>query len=88
MLKSRSAKLKKRYIDMMLKCQQQVLIFNENEMKKKTKLCETYESLCQRQKEREDARVAIESVKQTIHFSDDLQAEREFLKIIRMTDAS
>ena len=88
----RAAMLKKHYADLILKSQQEVLrkASNEEKMKKKAKLCEEQLekdiSNSQLERDRKAARIAIESIKRTVHFDDALQAEREFLAIIGATN--
>ncbi|OIT29768.1 hypothetical protein A4A49_51973 [Nicotiana attenuata] len=74
----RATTLKKRYASVILKSQQQVFgkVFNEKEMKKKTELWEKQlrekKAKSQRQRDREAARIAIESIKRTVDFDDDM----------------
>ncbi|KAK4739084.1 hypothetical protein R3W88_002781 [Solanum pinnatisectum] len=84
----RAAMLKKRYAKVIFKSQQQVLgeAFDEEEMKKRA---ESWEKQVQeekpnskRERNRKKAWIAIESIKRTVNFGDDLQAERDFLTII------
>ncbi|KAH0725783.1 hypothetical protein KY284_001648 [Solanum tuberosum] len=87
----RAAMLKKRYANLILKSQQEVLdeVSDEEKMKKKAKLCENQleedKSSSQLEGDRKAARIAIESIKRTVHFDDALQAERDFLAIIGAT---
>ncbi|XP_075095745.1 uncharacterized protein LOC107798827 [Nicotiana tabacum] len=77
--KLRAAMLKQRYADLILKSQQQEL----DEKEKKTDLWEKrfQEALAksQRKRERMAARFAIDKIKRTVDFDDNLQAERDFL---------
>ncbi|KAH0725784.1 hypothetical protein KY284_001649 [Solanum tuberosum] len=89
-----AAMLKKRYANVILKSQQQILgkAFNgEKMMKKKAKLCEKQlqeeKPKSQLERDRKVARIAIESIKRTVHLDDALQAEREFLAIIGATSS-
>ncbi|WMV10259.1 hypothetical protein MTR67_003644 [Solanum verrucosum] len=83
--------LKKRYANVILKSQQQVLgkAFDGEKMKKKAKLCEKQlqeeKPKSQLERDRKAARIAIESIHRTVHFDDALQAERDFLAIIGAT---
>ncbi|KAK6803521.1 hypothetical protein RDI58_001305 [Solanum bulbocastanum] len=87
-----AAMLKKRYANVILKSQQEVLgkAFNGEKMKKKAKLCEKQlqeeKPKSQLERDRKAARIAIESFKRTVHFDDALQAERDFLAIIDATN--
>ncbi|KAK6803519.1 hypothetical protein RDI58_001303 [Solanum bulbocastanum] len=60
-------------------------------MKKKAKLCEKQlreeKPNSQLERDRKAARIAIESIKRTVHFDDALHAEREFLAIIGATSS-
>lgn len=82
-----------RYANVILKSQQNVLgkVFNEKEMKKKTKLWEKQlreeKAKSQRQRDREAARIAIESIIRTVDFDDDMQAERELSMIMGATSS-
>ncbi|KAH0731480.1 hypothetical protein KY289_002668 [Solanum tuberosum] len=86
----RAAMLKKRYAHIIVKSQQEVLgdAYDEEEMKKKAALWdkqlqeEKANSKRERDKDRKAARIAIESIKRTVSFGDDLQAKRDFLTII------
>ncbi|KAG5628117.1 hypothetical protein H5410_013335 [Solanum commersonii] len=87
----RAAMLKKRYANVILKSQQQVLgkAFDGEKMKKKAKLCEKQlqeeKPKSQLERDRKAARITIESIHGTVHFDDALQAERDFLAIISAT---
>ncbi|WMV11717.1 hypothetical protein MTR67_005102 [Solanum verrucosum] len=79
--------LKKRYANVIMKSQKQVLgkAFDEKKMKKKTALWEKQlqeEKVKSREKDREAARITIASVKRTVNFGDGLQAERDLMSII------
>ncbi|KAG5626371.1 hypothetical protein H5410_011589 [Solanum commersonii] len=86
----RVAMLKQRYAHIIVKSQQQVLgdAYDEEEMKKKAALWDKQlqeqkdNSKRKRDEDRKAARIAIESIKRTVSFGDDLQAERDFLTII------
>ncbi|WMV09375.1 hypothetical protein MTR67_002760 [Solanum verrucosum] len=83
--------LKKRYANLIFKSQQQILgeASDGEKMKKKAKLCEKQleedKSNSQLKRDRKEARIAIESIKRTVHFDDGLHAERDFLAIIGAT---
>ncbi|KAJ8573010.1 hypothetical protein K7X08_009521 [Anisodus acutangulus] len=78
----RAAMSKKRYANVTIKSQQQILgeAFDGEEMKKKAMLWEKQlqeeKAKSLRQKDREAARIAIASIKRTVDFDDGLQAER------------
>ncbi|WMV11762.1 hypothetical protein MTR67_005147 [Solanum verrucosum] len=86
----REAKLKQRYSKMIIKSQKQILgeAYDQEEMDKKVcswekELREDKEKKAKsRKKVREAARIAIASMKRTVHFDDALQVERDFLAII------
>ncbi|KAK4379057.1 hypothetical protein RND71_000919 [Anisodus tanguticus] len=86
----RTAMLKTRYADMIIKSQQVLgKAFDGEKMTKKAevlqkKLLEEKPKL-QRQRDREAARIAIASIKRTLDFDDGLQAERDLLAIIGAT---
>lgn len=88
----RASMLKKRYANVILKSQQQILgkVFDGEKMKKKATLCgkqlQEEKPKSQLERDRKAARIAIESIKRTVHFDDALQAEREFLAIIGATN--
>nr|XP_009765616.1 PREDICTED: transcription factor GTE11-like isoform X1 [Nicotiana sylvestris] len=83
--KLRAAMLKQRYADMILKSQQQVVgkELEEKEISMKKNLWEKQfqEAIAksQRKRERMAARFAIENIRRTVDFDDNLQAERDFL---------
>ncbi|KAJ8572981.1 hypothetical protein K7X08_009492 [Anisodus acutangulus] len=91
----RAAMLKKRFADMIIKSQQQVLgkTFDGEKMKKKKKTelwekqLQEEEAESQRERDREAARIAIASIKRTVVFDDGLQAERDLLAIIGATNS-
>ncbi|KAG5586808.1 hypothetical protein H5410_047247 [Solanum commersonii] len=79
--------LKKRYANVIMKSQKQVLgkAFSEKKMKKKAALWEKQledEKVKLRKKDREAARIAIASIKRTVYFGDGLEAERDFMSIV------
>ncbi|KAK6804807.1 hypothetical protein RDI58_002591 [Solanum bulbocastanum] len=83
----RAAMLKKRFANVIMKSQKQVLgkAYDEKKMKKEAALWDKQlqeEKVKSRESERKAARIAIESIKRTVNFGDDLQAERDFLTII------
>ncbi|KAL3328345.1 hypothetical protein AABB24_035803, partial [Solanum stoloniferum] len=83
----RAAMLKKRYANVIMKSQKQVLgkAFDEKNMKKKAALWEKQlqeEKVKLREKDREAARIAIASIKRTVNFGDGLEAERDLMSII------
>ncbi|KAH0633612.1 hypothetical protein KY284_036398 [Solanum tuberosum] len=83
----RAAMLKKRYANVIMKSQKQVLgkAFSEKKMKKKAALWEKQleeEKVKLREKDREAARIAIASIKRTVYFGDGLEAERDFMSIV------
>ncbi|TMX02213.1 hypothetical protein EJD97_022347 [Solanum chilense] len=88
----RASMLKKRYANVILKSQQEILgkAFYGEKMKKKAKLCgkqlQEEKPKSQLERDRKASRIAIESIKRTVHFDDALQAEREFLSIIGATN--
>ncbi|KAK4379058.1 hypothetical protein RND71_000920 [Anisodus tanguticus] len=90
----RAAMLKKRFADMIIKSQQQVLgkAFDGEKMKKKkTELWEKQlqeeKAKSQRERDREAARIAIATIKRTVVFDDGLQPERDLLAIIGTTNS-
>ncbi|TMW84978.1 hypothetical protein EJD97_024034, partial [Solanum chilense] len=83
----RAAMLKKRYANVIMKSQKQVLgkAFDEKKMKKKASLWEKQlheEKVKLREREREAARIATASIKRTVNFGDGLEAERDLMSII------
>lgn len=83
----RAVMLKKRYANVIMKSQKQVLgkAFDEKKMKKKASLWEKQlqeEKVKLREREREVARIAIASMKRTVNFGDGLEAERDLMSII------
>ncbi|KAH0730185.1 hypothetical protein KY285_001129 [Solanum tuberosum] len=72
----RDAMLKKHYANLIFKSQQQILgeVSDGENMKKKVKLCEKQleedKSNSQLKRNRKAARIAIESIKRTVHFDD------------------
>ncbi|OIS96020.1 hypothetical protein A4A49_58523 [Nicotiana attenuata] len=85
----RAMMLKNRFANIIFKSEQQLLGKDFDEqllMKQKVQLREEIkkaELKKQRQREREAARIAIESIKRTVNFDDGLNAERELLMLIR-----
>ncbi|KAK6780393.1 hypothetical protein RDI58_022577 [Solanum bulbocastanum] len=91
----RAAMLKKRYANVIMKSQKQVLgkAFDEKNMKKKAALWEKQlheekvklrekDRVKLREKDREVAQIAIASIKRTVNFGDGLEAERDLMSII------
>ncbi|KAK4731800.1 hypothetical protein R3W88_024788 [Solanum pinnatisectum] len=83
----RTAMLKKRYANVIMKSQKQVLgkAFNEKNMKKKVASWEKQlqeEKVKLRENDREAAGIAIASIKRTVNFGDGLEAERDLMSII------
>ena len=83
----RAVMLKKRYANVIMKSQKQVLgkAFDEKKMKKKASLWEKQlqqEKVMLREREREAARIAIASMKRTVNFDDGLEAERDLMFMI------